>query len=49
MALLGIVLSTLLGTMIGIGRLSTNWLLSKICGWYVEVIRNIPLLLQRFL
>jgi len=48
-ALIGIVLATLLGTLIGIGRLSTNWLLAKICGWYVEIIRNIPLLLQLFI
>jgi general L-amino acid transport system permease protein len=48
-ALLGIVLSTVLGTIIGIGRLSSNWLLAKICGWYVEIIRNIPLLLQLFI
>ncbi|MGE0659216.1 MAG: amino acid ABC transporter permease [Reyranellaceae bacterium] len=48
-ALIGIVLATLLGTLIGIGRLSSNWLLAKICGWYVEIIRNIPLLLQLFI
>ena len=30
---IGIVLATVLGTIIGIGRLSTNWLLAKICGW----------------
>jgi general L-amino acid transport system permease protein len=48
-ALLGIVLSTVLGTLIGIGRLSKNWLLAKICGAYVELIRNVPLLLQLFI
>jgi len=48
-ALIGIVLSTILGTLIGIGRLSTNWLLAKICGWYVEIVRNVPLLLQLFI
>jgi general L-amino acid transport system permease protein len=48
-ALIAIVLATVLGTVIGIGRLSKNWLLSKICGWYVEIIRNIPLLLQLFI
>jgi len=47
-ALIGIALSTLLGTLVGIGRLSSNWLLAKICGWYVEIVRNIPLLLQLF-
>ena len=48
-AVLGIVLSTILGTLIGIGRLSPNWLLSKICEWYVEAFRNVPLLLWLFL
>ncbi len=48
-AVLGILLSTLLGTMIGVGRLSPNWLLSRICGWYVEAFRNVPLLLWLFL
>ncbi len=40
-----IVLSTLLGFVIGIARLSTNWLLSSLAGAYVEFVRNIPLLL----
>src|SRR5215471_10116318 len=48
-AVLGIILSTILGTLIGIGRLSPNWLLSKICEWYVETFRNVPLLLWLFL
>jgi general L-amino acid transport system permease protein len=48
-AILGIVLSTILGTLIGIGRLSSNWLLAKICEWYVEAFRNVPLLLWLFL
>ncbi|MCC6737381.1 MAG: amino acid ABC transporter permease [Bauldia sp.] len=43
---LGIVLATILGFLIGIGRLSTNWLLAKLCTVYVETIRNVPLLLQ---
>ena len=43
---IGIVLSTILGTLIGIGRLSTNWLLAKLTAFYVETIRDIPLLLQ---
>jgi general L-amino acid transport system permease protein len=38
-----------LGTLLGVGRLSPNWLLSKICEWYVEVFRNVPLLLWLFL
>jgi general L-amino acid transport system permease protein len=48
-AILGIVLATILGTMIGIGRLSPNWLLAKICEGYVETFRNVPLLLWLFL
>ena len=43
---LGIVFATILGFLIGIGRLSTNWLVAKVCAGYVETIRNIPLLLQ---
>ena len=39
----GIVLATVLGTIVGIGRLSSNWLLRKIAATYVEVVRNIPL------
>ena len=48
-AVLGIILSTLLGTLIGVGRLSHNWLLARICEWYVEAFRNVPLLLWLFL
>jgi general L-amino acid transport system permease protein len=48
-AVLGIILSTILGTLIGIGRLSPNWLLGRICAWYVEAFRNVPLLLWLFL
>ena len=48
-AILGIILSTLLGTLIGVGRLSPNWLLNKICAWYVEAFRNVPLLVQLFI
>jgi len=33
---------------VGIGRLSNNWLVSRFCGFYVELFRNIPLLLQLF-
>ncbi|SAI67815.1 amino acid ABC transporter permease [Bordetella ansorpii] len=47
-AVLGIILATLLGTLIGIARLSKNWLISKLASIYVEVMRNIPLLLQLF-
>lgn len=43
---IGIVLATLLGFVVGIARLSSNWLLARIAGAYVEVIRNLPLLFQ---
>ena len=45
---LGIILATILGFIIGISRLSKNWLLARAAGGYVETIRNIPLLLQLF-
>src|SRR5215471_14319272 len=45
---LGIVLATILGTVMGIARLSRNWLVSKLAQIYVETFRNIPLLLQLF-
>ena len=45
-AIVGVVLATVLGTVIGIGRLSKNWLLSKITALYVETLRDLPLLLQ---
>ncbi len=47
-AVIGIVFATLLGTLIGIARLSGNWLIAKLASIYVEVMRNIPLLLQLF-
>ena len=43
---LGIVFATILGFIIGISRLSKNWLLAKVAGCYVETVRNLPLLLQ---
>jgi len=43
---LGIVFATIIGFIVGIGRLSKNWLVARACGGYVETIRNIPLLLQ---
>jgi general L-amino acid transport system permease protein len=45
-AAIGIVLATILGTLIGIARLSSNWLLSRLAAVYVETLRDIPLLLQ---
>jgi general L-amino acid transport system permease protein len=43
---IGIVLATILGFIVGIARLSKNWLVSRVAGCYVEIIRNLPLLLQ---
>jgi general L-amino acid transport system permease protein len=48
-ALVGIVLATMLGTLIGIGRLSRNFLVRALCSAYVELFRNVPLLLQLFI
>jgi general L-amino acid transport system permease protein len=45
-AVIGIVLATILGTLIGIARLSKNWLLARLAAVYVEVLRDLPLLLQ---
>ena len=45
-AVIGVLLATILGTLIGIARLSSNWLLSRLAAVYVEVLRDIPLLLQ---
>ncbi len=48
-ALVGLVLATVLGTLIAIGRLSNNSLVKALCSSYVEITRNIPLLLQLFM
>jgi len=45
---LGIIFSTLLGLAICMARLSSNWLLARLSGLYIELVRNIPLLLQMF-
>jgi len=45
-AVVGVVLATILGTVIGVARLSKNWLIARLSAVYVEVIRDIPLLLQ---
>ena len=45
-AVIGIVLATVIGTLVGISRLSSNWLLSRLAAVYVEVLRDIPPLLQ---
>lgn len=45
---LGIIFATLLGFIIGVARLSKNWLIAKLALVYIETFRNIPLLLQIF-
>jgi general L-amino acid transport system permease protein len=45
-AALGLVLATILGFIIGLARLSTNWLVARLGLVYIETVRNIPLLLQ---
>ncbi|AZO42648.1 amino acid ABC transporter permease [Mesorhizobium sp. M7D.F.Ca.US.005.01.1.1] len=47
-AIVGIITATIIGFIVGIGRLSQNWLIRKICTVYVEVFRNIPPLLVIF-
>ncbi|WP_295808629.1 amino acid ABC transporter permease [uncultured Nitratireductor sp.] len=47
-AIIGILTATIIGFIIGIGRLSKNWLINRICLVYVEVFRNIPPLLVIF-
>jgi general L-amino acid transport system permease protein len=45
-AAIGIVLATILGFAIGIAQLSTNWLVARLAAGYVQLVRNVPLLLQ---
>src|SRR6266481_1830835 len=45
-SLIGIFFATLIGFLVALGRLSPNWLLSRISGGYVELVRNLPLLFQ---
>src|ERR1043165_7849382 len=45
-AAIGIVLATIVGFLVGIARLSKNFLLAKLSAGYVEIVRNVPLLLQ---
>jgi general L-amino acid transport system permease protein len=47
-SLVGIVFATLIGVVAALGRLSTNWLVNKIASLYIEIVRNIPLLVQLF-
>ena len=47
-SVLGIFFATLIGFVMGVARLSNNWLIAKIASVYIETFRNIPLLLQIF-
>ena len=47
-SVIGIFFATILGVTVGISRLSQNYLISKAAEWYVEIFRNIPLILQIF-
>ena len=45
-SIIGIFFATVIGFLVALGRLSPNWLLARISGGYVELIRNLPLLFQ---
>ena len=47
-SIVGVILATTLGVFIGVARLSTNWLVSKLATVYIEFFRNVPLLVQLF-
>lgn len=47
-SIIGVILATILGIVIGVGRLSGNWIISKLALVYVEFFRNVPLLVQLF-
>jgi len=47
-AFIGIVATLILGTIVGVARLSTNWLVSRLASIYIEVMQDIPILLQLF-
>ncbi|NVD06614.1 amino acid ABC transporter permease [Vibrio sp. JPW-9-11-11] len=44
----GIILATIIGFVMGVARLSSNWLVSRFAAVYIEIFRNVPLLLQIF-
>jgi general L-amino acid transport system permease protein len=48
-AVCGIILATIIGFIVGVMRLSKNWLVSKVAEVYIEVMRNVPLLIQIFI
>ncbi len=45
---IGIIITVILGTIVGVARLSSNWLVSRLSGAYIEVLQDIPVLLQLF-
>jgi general L-amino acid transport system permease protein len=47
-SVVGVILATMLGIFIGVARLSSNWLVSKLAMVYIEFFRNVPLLIQLF-
>ncbi len=47
-SIVGVILATMLGIFIGVARLSTNWMVSKLATVYIEFFRNVPLLVQLF-
>lgn len=47
-SMLGVFFATIIGFLIGVLRLSSNWLIAKLAATYIEIFRNIPLLLQIF-
>ena len=46
MAVVGIIFATFLGVVVGLGRLSNNWLIKRLAGLWIETLRNVPLLVQ---
>jgi general L-amino acid transport system permease protein len=47
-AFIGVVLTIVIGTIVGVARMSSNWLVSKLAAIYIEVMQDIPVLLQLF-
>lgn len=47
-SIIGVILATVLGVLVGVARLSGNWLLSRLAVAYIEFFRNVPLLVQLF-
>jgi general L-amino acid transport system permease protein len=48
-SILGVIFATILGTLIGLARMSSNWLLSRLALAYIELFRNVPLLVLLFI